>query len=70
MCYYGKLAIHPTQLGSLAELWQPAAVGPIPGQVLVTAGVVFHLSWMVFAWVTYRMDRRSWRLRQSLIAVG
>jgi uncharacterized membrane protein len=70
VAYYGKLAIHPTQLGSLAELWQRAAVGPIPGEVLVTAGVVFHLSWMVFAWVTYRMDVRSWRLRQSLIAVG
>ena len=70
IAYYGKLAIHPTQLSSLAELWQRAAVGPIPGQVLVTTGVVFHLSWVVFAWITYRMDARTWRLRQSLIAVG
>jgi uncharacterized membrane protein len=70
VAYYGKLAIHPTPLSSLAELWQRAAVGPISGQVLVTAGVLFHLSWAVLAWVTYRMDARSWRLRQSLIAVG
>jgi uncharacterized membrane protein len=70
IAYYGKLAIHPTPLSTPAQLWQRAAVGPIPGEVLVTAGVVFHLSWMVFAYVTYRMDVRSWRLRQSLIAVG
>jgi uncharacterized membrane protein len=70
IAYYGKLAIHPAPLSTPAQLWQRAAVGPIPGEVLVTAGVVFHLSWMVFAYVTYRMDLRSWRLRQSLIAVG
>jgi hypothetical protein len=38
--------------------------------VLVFAGVLFHLSWMVFADVTLRLDRRDWRIRQSLIAVG
>ena len=47
-----------------------AAVGPVPGTVLVFAGVLFHLSWMVFADVTLRLDRRDWRIRQSLIAVG
>jgi uncharacterized membrane protein len=68
--YYGKLAIHPQPLTSLADLWARAAVGPIPGQVLVFAGLAFHLSWVVFADVTLRLDRRDWRIRQSLIAVG
>lgn len=68
--YYGKLAIHPHPLGTLDELWARAAVGPIPGHVLVFAGVLFHLGWMVFADVTLRLDRRDWRNRQSLIAVG
>ena len=68
--YYGKLAIHPHPLTSLADLWARAAVGPIPGQVLVFAGVLFHLSWVLFADVTLRLDRRDWRIRQSLIAVG
>jgi uncharacterized membrane protein len=70
LAYYGKLAIHPYPLTTLGELWPRAAVGPIPGQALVSAGVLFHLSWMVFAYVTLRIDRRSWRIRQSLIAVG
>jgi uncharacterized membrane protein len=68
--YYGKLAIHPTPLTTLPELWARAAVGPIPGYVVVVAGVLFHLGWMVFAYFTLRRDQRSWRIRQSLIAVG
>ena len=70
IAYYGKLAIHPTPLTSVADLWARAAVGPIPGEVLVIAGLAFHLSWMVFAYVTRQLDLRSWRTRQSLIAVG
>jgi len=70
IAYYGKLAIHPTPLKTASELWARAAVGPVPGEVLVTAGLLFHLSWIVFAYVTRRLDVRSWRTRQSLIAVG
>ncbi len=70
MSYYGKLAIHPTPLSTLSELWARAAIGPIPGEVVVAAGVVFHATWMLFAWVTLRIDQRAWRLRQSLIAIG
>jgi uncharacterized membrane protein len=68
--YYGKLAIHPTPLTALSELWGRAAVGPIPGNVVVLAGVAFHLGWMMFAYLTLRLDQRSWRVRQSLIAIG
>jgi uncharacterized membrane protein len=70
IAYYGKLAIHPTQLHTLTELWAHAAVGPIPGQVLVVAGLVFHGGWMVFAYITWRLDVRDWQARRSLIAVG
>ncbi|MBV8343349.1 MAG: DUF2270 domain-containing protein [Gammaproteobacteria bacterium] len=68
--YYGKLAIHPTPLSTLSELWARAAIGPIPGESVVVAGLLFHSGWMVFAYVTHRMDVRSWRIRRSLIAVG
>jgi uncharacterized membrane protein len=70
LAYYAKLAIHPTQLTTLSDLWARAAVGPIRGEVVVAAGVLFHLGWMVFAAVTLRRDQRAWRLRQSLIAIG
>jgi uncharacterized membrane protein len=70
LAYYGKLAIHPTPLSTLAELWERAAIGPISGVAVVFAGVAFHAGWMVFAYVTRRLDVRAWRIRRSLIAVG
>jgi uncharacterized membrane protein len=40
--YLGKLLVHPTPLRTMAELWQRAAEGPIPGQMVIGAGVVFY----------------------------
>jgi uncharacterized membrane protein len=70
IAYYGKLAIHPTPLTAVAELWQRAAIGPIPGGAVVAAGVLFHGGWALFAFVTYRIEVASRRERRSLIAMG
>jgi uncharacterized membrane protein len=70
VAYYGKLAIHPMPLTTLADLWERAAIGPIPGGLVVAAGVLFHGGWAVFALVTYRIEVASRRERRSLIAMG
>ena len=70
IAYYGKLAIHPEPLVSLAEFWQRAAIGPIPGGLVVAAGILFHGGWAVFALITLRIELASRRERQSLIAMG
>ena len=70
VAYYGKLAIHPTPLTSLADIWDRAAIGPIPGSWVVAAGVVFHTGWLMFALVTQRIEIASRRERHSLIAMG
>ena len=70
IAYYGKLAIHPTPLVTLAELWERAAIGPIPGGVVVAAGVLFHGGWALFALITFRIEVASRRERRSLIAMG
>jgi uncharacterized membrane protein len=70
IAYYGKLAIHPTPMASFAELWDRAAIGPIPGGVVVAAGVLFHGGWAVFALVTFRIEITARRERRSLIAMG
>jgi uncharacterized membrane protein len=70
IAYYGKLAIHPTPLTTLAGIWDRAAIGPIPGTLVIMAGVLFHASWAVFALVTYRIEVASRRERRSLIAMG
>jgi uncharacterized membrane protein len=70
IAYYGKLAIHPSPLNGLADIWQRAAIGPIPGGWVVVAGVLFHGSWAVFALVTWRIEVAARRERRSLIAMG
>ena len=70
IAYYGKLAIHPFPLTSLAELWERAAIGPVPGLLVIAAGVFFHGGWAVFAIVTWRMEVASRRERRSLISMG
>ena len=70
IAYYGKLAIHPTALTSLADFWKRAAIGPIPGGLVVAAGVLFHGGWALFALLTYRIEIASRRERRSLIAMG
>jgi len=65
VAYYGKLAIHPVPLTSLSEAFARAAIGPIPGGLVMLAGVFFHASWVVFAIVTLRLDRFHREHRQS-----
>src|SRR5260370_4215151 len=70
IAYYGKLAIHPSPLITLAEVWQRAAIGPITCALVVAAGGLFHLSWAMFALVTYQIEVASRRERRSRIAMG
>lgn len=70
IAYYGKIAIHPTHVTSFAEFVDRAAIGPIPGWVLIVLGVFYNLGWIVltlwFLWV----DRRKHRIRQHTISMG
>ena len=70
VAYYGKLAIHPTPLATLADLWERAAIGPIPGGLVIVAGVLFQAGWVVFALVTIRIETAPRHERRSLIAMG
>jgi uncharacterized membrane protein len=61
--YIGKLLIHPTPVATLEEFWMRAAIGPIPGQLVVLAGLVFHATWITVAIVTFRSRRGAGRER-------
>ena len=67
--YFGKLAIHPGSLESLDQLFERAAVGPIPGALVVLCGILFHGSWLIIALVTLRIERRH-RNKDSLISIA
>ena len=69
MAYFGKLAIHPSPLSSATDLVARAAVGPIPGWLVLAAGFVFHSSWVIFAFVTWRVELKH-RRPEKLISIA
>ena len=63
--YLGKLAIHPEPIVSFQEFLMRATIGPIPGEVVLLAGLAFHGSWMALAILTLR-GRRGRGLARSM----
>ncbi|MBF9035734.1 DUF2270 domain-containing protein [Rhodobacterales bacterium HKCCE2091] len=41
VAYLGKLVVHPEAATSMAEIYARAAVGPVPGQVMIALGLVY-----------------------------
>ena len=50
--YIGKLLIHPNTITSFGELWERAAIGPLPGELVLLAGLTFHSTWILIALFT------------------
>lgn len=59
LAYFGKLAIHPIPVAGWAKFLERAAIGPLPGWLVVAAGALFHGAWITVAIVTYLVDRRE-----------
>lgn len=63
VAYAGKLLIHPTPIATLSELWARATIGPVPGLLVILAGLVFHATWIIIAFRTYHSRRGADRVR-------
>ena len=57
IAYFGKVMIHPTPLTSMAEFWARTDVGPIPGHVIVIAGLLYNGVAIGIALTTLYHDR-------------
>ena len=58
--YFAKISIHPTDVETWAQFVRRAHIGPIPGQVALLAGFVFHMIWISIAvrtWLDERNDK-------------
>ena len=71
IAYFGKIIIHPTPVASVGELLQRAAVGPIPGELIVAGGVLYNGTCIAIALTTIisiaastAVPRRRWAERQ------
>jgi uncharacterized membrane protein len=60
--YVAKICIHPFPIGSLQDLWRHAAIGPIPGQVVLTFGFLFHAGLFALAVFTLKGQRAAGRV--------
>ncbi len=69
VAYFGKISIHPDPATSLAEVLDRAAVGPIPGILVVFAGIAFHGTWIILAIWTLQIEKR-FRRGRKLIAIA
>jgi uncharacterized membrane protein len=63
--YWGKISIHPTPISSLDQLWQRASVGPLPGEVVLTAGSLFYLGLLTLGLLTLRGQRAFGRAHRE-----
>jgi len=68
--YVGKLTVHPTVINSVDELWPRAAIGPIPGKLVMAAGLLYILVWAGIAMATLRIDNARHRGRDAADAMG
>jgi uncharacterized membrane protein len=57
LAYYGKIAIDPVPISNLSELVKRARIGPLPGELMLIAGVIFIGGWISFALVMFFLDR-------------
>src|SRR6202045_2119623 len=70
IAYYGKIAIHPTPAATLAEYSDRAAVGPIPGWIVLMIGFAYYFGWLVLALGTMWLDQRRHGAKGDAVAMG
>ena len=56
-CFVAKILVHPTALTSVDELWRRAAIGPIPGEVMIGFGLAYHCTWVALAVLTLKSQK-------------
>jgi uncharacterized membrane protein len=55
---------------SVGELWQRAAIGPIPGEVVVACGILYNAAFLAIALTTNHLDRQEHRSERGKAAMG
>jgi uncharacterized membrane protein len=59
IAWFTKVAIHPQAIDSLEAFVARAALGPVPGWLMLLMGVLFNGSWVVVALLTARLHAAS-----------
>lgn len=70
LAYVGKLLVHPTPVPSPAEFVTRAAIGPVPGSLVLAMGAVYVVSWAAIGIWSLRADARKFHHTTSAGAMG
>ena len=70
IAYLSKITIHPTPANSLAELLDRAAIGPLPGAVVIASGLLYNIAWIAIALLTLRLDQAAHGAGRNTSAMG
>ena len=62
--YVAKICIHPTPIRSLDQLWEHASIGPVPGEVVLAIGFLFHAGLIALALLTLKGQRAVGRVER------
>jgi uncharacterized membrane protein len=65
--YIAKICIHPTPIRSLDDLWEHATIGPLPGQIVLVIGILFHSGLVALAVLTLKGQRAVGRVERNPI---
>lgn len=68
--YTGKLIVHPTPLESLGQLFERAAIGPLPGWLVLLIGAFYCVSWGIIAFISEQQDSARARSRSDPLGMG
>jgi uncharacterized membrane protein len=68
--YLGKLIVHPEPLTSAGDIFTRAAVGPVPGEVMLALGAVYILLWSGVAIWCWRHDARKAARKRDFTSMG
>jgi hypothetical protein len=60
--YFLKVCVHPIPIQSLKDLWRHAQIGPIPGEVVLVFGFLFHAGLATLAILTLKGQRAAGRV--------
>ena len=60
--YITNICVHPSPIKSLQDLWEHAAIGPVPGQAVLICGFLFHAGLLLLAVFTLKGQRAVGRV--------